>query len=140
MKENQYEETASILELETSVKMNTIENKDQFIKEIKQGEWNVVLRHVVDLKIPAQKLIDLYEHIVLELAELRELGAARTLLRQTEPMFILKQRFPERYLRLEHTLSRTSLDAREIYPNGTTKEKRRHTIAQGNEKRELRVF
>ncbi|EIE83078.1 hypothetical protein RO3G_07783 [Rhizopus delemar RA 99-880] len=130
LKENQFEETAATLESETSVKIDTIQNKEQFIREIKQGEWDIVLRHVVDLKIPAQKLIDLYEHIILELAELRELGAARTLLRQTEPMYILKQKFPERYLRLEHTLSRTSLDSREIYPNGMTKEKRRQTIAQ----------
>ncbi|RCH94735.1 Serine/threonine-protein kinase smu1, partial [Rhizopus azygosporus] len=130
LKENQFDETATTLQTETSVKIGHIENKDQFIKEIKQGEWDTVLRHVMDLKIPSQKVIDLYEHIILELVELRELGAARTLLRQTEPMFILKQRYPERYLRLEHTLSRTSLDPREIYPHGATKEKRRQVIAQ----------
>lgn len=135
LKENQFDETATTLQTETSVKIEHIENKDQFIKEIKQGEWDTVLRHVMDLKIPSQKVIDLYEHIILELVELRELGAARTLLRQTEPMFILKQRYPERYLRLEHTLSRTSLDPREIYPHGATKEKRRQVIAQGTKKR-----
>lgn len=119
------------LELETTVKINTIENKEAFIKEIKQGEWDVVLRHVVDLKIPPRKLMDLYEQVVLELTELRELGAARTLLRQTESMFILKQRHPERYLRLEHTLSRSMFDPKDNYPNGMTKEKRRNIIAQG---------
>lgn len=120
------------LELETSIKINTIENKASFIKEIKNGEWDTVLRHVVDLKIPPRKLMDLYEQVVLELAEMRELGAARTLLRQTEPMFILKQRHPERYLRLEHTLSRSMFDPKDNYPQGMTKEKRRNTIAQGS--------
>ncbi|KAI7887829.1 smu-1 suppressor of mec-8 and unc-52 [Mucor mucedo] len=130
LKENDLQESALALELETTVKINTLENKEAFIKTIKEGEWDVVLRHVVDLKIPPRKLMDLYEQVVLELTELRELGAARTLLRQTEPMFILKQRHPERYLRLEHTLSRSMFDPKDNYPNGMTKEKRRNVIAQ----------
>lgn len=69
--------------------------------------------------------------MVIELCEMRELSAARTLLRQTEPMHIMKQRHPERYLRLEHLLSRTVFDAKDVYTEGMTKEKRRKVIAQG---------
>lgn len=46
-------------------------------------------------------------------------------------MHIMKQRHPERYLRLEHLLSRTVFDAKDVYTEGMTKEKRRKVIAQG---------
>lgn len=63
--------------------------------------------------------------------ELRETDACRLLLRETAALQSLRQQHPEKFKRLEHLLSRSSFDAKEVY-QGTPKEKRRAAIAQGN--------
>jgi WD40 repeat-containing protein SMU1 len=49
-----------------------------------------VLPQVAQLKLPRKKLEDLYEQIVLEMAELRDLDIALAILCQTHVMGVMK--------------------------------------------------
>lgn len=89
------------LQEDCQVCLNTVDNVEQFLQDINQGRWDVVLPQITHLRLPTEKLYDLYEQIVCEMIEMRETDAARAMLRTMKAFKRLQQDDAERFMRLD---------------------------------------
>jgi WD40 repeat-containing protein SMU1 len=130
LKENSLFNAMHALQEEAQISLNTVDSIEAFTSDITHGRWDTVLRTVGTFSLPQSLVIDLYEQIVIEMIELKESETARAMLRDTAPMMILRNKDPERYLKLQRLINKPFFDHRDAYPDGSNKERRRAHIAK----------
>ncbi|KAL3129125.1 WD-40 repeat and SMART LisH domain-containing [Cryptosporidium hominis] len=89
-------ESYSTLSYESGVSLNWIESVDKIRTIISKGHWNELIEVLKYIKIPANLQIILFEHIALELLELKEPFVAQYLIENNESLFLHNQ-FDEKY-------------------------------------------
>lgn len=110
---------------------HSVDNVQTFVNDIASGRWESILPVVSHMQLPEGKLTSLYEHIILELAEMRELETARALLRQPDgPMCVIDGdgESARRSERLERILAAPYFDADAVY-GAISRDKRRRRLA-----------
>jgi WD40 repeat-containing protein SMU1 len=117
------------LQDESGVGLTAVDDVDVLAAEVLAGRWDLVLHAVAALQLPPAVVSALYEQVVRELAEAREIDTARALMRSALPLLLLKREEPQRYVRLEHLLGRPVFDATEAYLGGSSKEEKRAELA-----------
>lgn len=115
------------MQRECGVSFNTVADENVFADNIKHGRWDKVLLEVSNLRLPARKVEALHEQIVLEMVELRETETARTILHQSEPLALLKANEEDRYMALEKSCNKTTVDSKLLYGD-KSRQKRRNLI------------
>jgi WD40 repeat-containing protein SMU1 len=118
MKESNLSESLKSIQSESDVVLNTVDNMEQFVEDIQLGRWDSVLTQVNNLKLSKEKLIFLYEQIILELLENGEKELAKEFLLSSEPMLYCKTEQPERFLKLEHLCKRIYFNLNDAYETG----------------------
>lgn len=130
LKENNLNKAFTALQEEADVGLNAVKSIEGFVKEVKQGKWDVVLPQVAGMKLPVEVMMALYEQVIKEMIEIGEKDTARALLRSTAPMTLLKSDDPARYSLLERLLMRPVFDETEAYAGGSSKSSKRAEIAE----------
>ena len=98
LKENGLYDSFRTLQKETNVSFNTVDSIEPFLDDVKHGRWESVLRQTKGLALDASLIMDLYELIVIEMAEIRDVDVANQLLQHSVPMQSMKATSLERYV------------------------------------------
>ncbi|KAK9173620.1 WD domain G-beta repeat family protein [Cryptosporidium meleagridis] len=94
--ESGFLESYSTLSYESGVSLNWIESVDKIKTIISKGNWNELIEVLKYIKIPANLQVILFEHIALELLELKEPFVAQYLIENNKSLFLYNQ-FDEKY-------------------------------------------
>lgn len=76
-KENSLLQTYASLKTETEIKTNFLKDPQKFADSLREGKWQAVLPELEGLDLERGTLMDVYEHLILELCEKKEWDLAR---------------------------------------------------------------
>lgn len=129
LQENGLSSSVAALQEESGVSLNATHDIDGLIAHTLGGHWDRVLAAVGHMRLPSPLLSDLYEQVVIELLELREIETARQLLRSAPALLAMKKSHEKRFARLESLTARPFFEPRDAYLDGSSREHRRAHLA-----------
>lgn len=106
--------------------MNTVPDLANFLSNITKGRWNLVLEQTSKMYIPKEKLVFLYEQIIYEMVELREIDTAKELF-STPVMKELLDTDQAHYFHINEIIESPFFESTKVY-EGTSKSKRRTAL------------
>ncbi|PRP79879.1 WD40 repeat-containing protein SMU1-like [Planoprotostelium fungivorum] len=145
-KENGLTRTLRVMQEESQVPLNIVDNLGSLINHVNTGNWDQVIQAISSLKLPTTLLEDIFEQIVLELLEAGEVDTAKMIIRSGQsgggyngedntsafssvgPMTSMRSQRPEKYLRLQRLSQKQNFDTFDGY-EGVNRDKRRALIA-----------
>jgi WD40 repeat-containing protein SMU1 len=121
--------STQVLQMESGLMFNGLENPDAFLADITNGRWGAVIGTLSTIQLPKSLQQDIYEQAILELLEEGERNMANTLLKDVTVVQQLQSDAPRRYQRLDAYIRKsTSTDPESLYK--VPKDKRRLELAQ----------
>ncbi|KAH8741385.1 WD-40 repeat protein [Cryptosporidium ryanae] len=120
--ENGFEDTFFSLQKESNVYLNGVENLDEIENKVMTGSWGDLLFLIKYFKLPVNLLIIIFEHILLELLELKEPYLAKLLFENSEPLNKhLRILNPQRYEHFSEVIERSIEIIKHTSKNDTEK-------------------
>jgi WD40 repeat-containing protein SMU1 len=132
LRDNNMINSLKILEDESKIKLNSVDSIEGFKKDIIQGKWDLVIKNINKLDIPLNKLMDLYEQVVIELVDNDEIQVASGFMNflSKNSLLFLKSEYNERIKRLEDVIN-GKISPSDVYAQlQTTKENNRMKLAE----------
>lgn len=111
------------LKTETGVNLNVVHDKTAILHNISQAKWDLVLQDISLMDWSAIDLTPLFELMFLDFLKNGEFEAGRTILRESAPMKLLRDKQPDQYHRLEHALLSRSFTSNDVAVMDELKEK-----------------
>jgi len=129
LKEENLHKTLKSLQEETNISLNTVDSVPKLTADVIHGKWDAVLEALSTVKISGKVQADLFEQIVLELAEIQDIETAKEMLKKCPVFTHMKKANPNRYLRLTNICNKHYFDPLDVYPVGSSKEVQRQKLA-----------
>ncbi|KAH7648995.1 WD0 repeat [Cryptosporidium bovis] len=118
--ENGFEDTFFSLQRESNVYLNGVKKLDDIENKVISGSWGDLLFLIKYLKLPVNLLVIIFEHILLELLELKEPYLAKLLMENSEPLKKhLRISNPEKYESFSEVIERSIEITRHISNSDT---------------------
>jgi WD40 repeat-containing protein SMU1 len=110
LKESNLTKTLLTLQKESKISFTS----QEFIEKFEERDYLGCLHEIVTTETKPSLLVDLYAFIIKDYIQQGHIQGAKILLTKTEPMMIMREQDPTRYLELEANLRNTSTKTTEL--------------------------